>query len=467
MHMRLPAGAGAALLCALALPRVHRAAAAVDWPELDPAAYLPHGGRLTGPPPPMCPPACVPPVPAAPRCTFVLAADTGTDIDDYNRTGHYLCAPSTAADNGRLVVFFTGTAPSDTTLLIQATAAFGFHAIGLSYNNLGAPNGFCDVSYPKNQFIADPMCEFNIEQERLFGGNQSAVLWSVAHRNPPNAYALVNETNSITNRLDKALRYATAHSSAGSPRWSSFLVPSRDGGSGEPAASEPDSTAAVPTAAAPSNGTTIAWSKLVLSGWSRGSAYPIHISKYYAVSRIVLFCGLEDYVGLRGPDAKPDPWMNTMVGKIARSAIWGVGGMHGGCCSNWMENWGPAGLGLLGQGYADTERGDVVGRKVGDVAAALKGARRVYLQGPKVGHGTPIYDRAIPRYTNASGGGTATGSVAGLPIYWPVWQYLFTSQIAPGSQLPPNASCCCAPSHYYPRDFTGPRGCNATACRHR
>ena len=84
------------------------------------------------------------------------------------------------------------------------------------------------------------------------------------------------------------------------------------------------------------------------------------------------------------------------------------------------------------------------------------GSRRVYLQGPKVGHGTPIYDQAIPRY-----------SATGMPIYLPVWEYLFTSQAALGSELPENASCCCAPSHYYPKDFTGPRGCNATACRHR
>ena len=202
-------------------------------------------------------------------------------------------------------------------------ASFGYHALALSYNNFGAPNGQCDFSYPKNQSIADPLCEFNVEQERLWGGNLSAVLWQ--HRLTPanptgNAYSLVNASNSIMNRLDKALRYAASHVSAGSSNWVDFLVPGASGGGVH------------------SDGKTITWSKIVLSGWSRGSAYPVHISKFFAVPRIVLFCGLEDYVGLRGPDLQPEPWIGRTAGKVPRSAIWGVGGTHGGCCSNWMRS---------------------------------------------------------------------------------------------------------------------------------
>ena len=101
------------------------------------------------------------------KCTFVLSALTGPGISEMNRTGHYLCVPTAgagASGAGRLVVFFTGTQPSDTTLLIQAAAGFGYHAIGLSYNNFGAPNGQCDVSYPKNQTISDPSCEYDVEE---------------------------------------------------------------------------------------------------------------------------------------------------------------------------------------------------------------------------------------------------------------------------------------------------------------
>ena len=338
-----------------------RLGTAVDWPS-DPADALPTLDRVTWPrgePPPVCPPHCVPPIPSAPSCAFVLAARTAPGIDEYNRTGHYLCAPHPGKDNGQLVLFFTGTQPSDQTLAMQAVASFGYHAVALSYNNFGAPNGQCDVSYPTNQSIGDPLCEYNVEQARLWGGNLSAALW--AHRLTPsnpkgNPYSLVNATNSIMNRLDKALRFAADHGTAGSDKWARFL------------AAKPSN--------ATSRGSTIAWSKVVLSGWSRGSAYPIHISKFFAVPRLVLFCGLEDYVGMRGPDSIPEPWIAGMPSKVPRSAIWGVGGTHGGCCSNWMRNWGSGagGLSLHGQGYADFENGSVVGKSAADVAAVLKGA---------------------------------------------------------------------------------------------
>ena len=111
-----------------------------------------------------------------------------------------------------------------------------------------------------------------------------------------------------------------------------------------------------------------------LSG-GRDSAYPIR-PKFFAVPRVVLFCGLEDYVGMRGPDSIPEPWIADMPSKVPRSAIWGVGGTHGGCCSNWMRNWGSGagGLNLHGQGYADFENGSVVSKSAAGVAAVLKGA---------------------------------------------------------------------------------------------
>ena len=146
----------------------------------DVAAYYsgiyPSTSFLSNPPPkppPPCPGSgCAPPLPHNPaNCTFVLSAATGPGISELNRTGHYLCVPTAgagAAGAGRLVVFFTGTEPSGTTLLIQAAAGFGFHAIGLSYNNFGAPNGECDVSYPKNQTISDPSCEYDVEEVWLY-----------------------------------------------------------------------------------------------------------------------------------------------------------------------------------------------------------------------------------------------------------------------------------------------------------
>lgn len=129
------------------------------------------------PPPPACPPHCVPPIPqmSSINCTFIQPSATSTahHLQDYERTGSYLCSPITAAARtgagaGRLLLFFTGTQPSDSTLFIQHAATLGFHAIGLSYNNEGAPNGQCS-DYPKNQTIRNDHCEFDVEEERLFG----------------------------------------------------------------------------------------------------------------------------------------------------------------------------------------------------------------------------------------------------------------------------------------------------------
>lgn len=171
--------------------------------------------------------------------------------------------------------------------------------------------------------------------------------------------------------------------------------------------------------------------------------YPVHLSKFFKASRLVLFSGLEDWVGTRGPDSHPDPWIYTMEGKVPPSDIYGVGGLTGSCCSNWMSSWGPAGLKLPGQSFADDRDGNVLPA----VADALNGSRRVYLQGPRVGHGTPIMDKAIPREPD------------GTPIYLAVWDYLLTDvSPAPGPtpRLNDSEVCCCAA---YRGTFTGPRGC--------
>ena len=443
--------------------------------------------EVAGPPPPACPPHCVPPIyPAghnlAPNCTFVRAGSTGAGIDEYNRSGHYVCAPpaSHKLASPRLLVYFTGTAPSDCTLFVQAAASRGFHALGLSYNNFGAPNGQCDVSYPSNQTISDPDCEFDVEEARLFGGNRSAALW--AHR-LTNPYALVNTSNSIMHRLESLLEYSTTHRAAGSAAWSAFLVnhhrreaaPSTGSdpgsgsgpgtgtgsgtgsGSGGGGGSGSKATAALLPNGEPPSGSNIAWAKIVLSGWSRGSAYPVHISKYFPVSRLILFCGLEDYVGLRGPDSKPEPWIYEMKGKTPPEQIFGFGGLHGGCCSNWMTNWAETGLRLPGQGFADDKSGSrLLAANATGLATALNGSRRVYLRGPKVGHGTPIYDWTMPRTADPSG--------ASLPLYLPVWEYMLTTTApAGGTQIPIASGLpCCFIDERMKLGKYAPRGCNRT-----
>ena len=111
-------------------------------PSLPPPSLLPlplplDMARIFAVPvPPMAP---VPPIPAyaSINCTFQLMRELSVTahIDDFNRTGSYLCSPRSDAakkgkGKGRLLLFFTGTAPSDNTLFIQTAATLGFHAVG-------------------------------------------------------------------------------------------------------------------------------------------------------------------------------------------------------------------------------------------------------------------------------------------------------------------------------------------------
>ena len=446
-----------------------------------PASYLPADMLMLRPydeqstlggapplPPPACPPHCAPPIPrfSEINCTFQLmkALSVTEHIEDFNRSGSYLCAPLSAAAKagagaGQLLLFFTGTRPSDNTLYIQTAATLGFHAIAISYNNEGAPNGQCS-DYPTNQTIINDDCEFNVEEERLFGGNRSAVLWK--KRTEP--YQLVDAPNSIMSRTELLLKFATMHGLAGSKNWSAFL----SSNSSVKTAERGDGTLVAPS------GQAMDWSNIVLSGWSRGSAYvsartlcflcrrlvwrltphyclqPVHITKYFAAPRLVLFCGLEDYVGNRGPDSKPEPYIYQMKGLTPPENIYGVGGLHGGCCSNWMTNWGRAGLRLPGQSFADAKKdGGVNATTLQAVEDLVKGARRVYLQGPKVGHGTPIYDAQVPR------------DKTGRPVYTPVWEYLLTTKMAAGiGTIPDEITPCCCIDSRMKQGLYAPRNCS-------
>ena len=145
-----------------------------------------------------------------------------------------------------------------------------------------------------------------------------------------------------------------------------------------------------------------------------------------------------------------------------------------------MTNWGPSGLAMPGQSFADSKRdGSVSAASLSDLEAALNGSRRVYLQGPKVGHGcahrrlltvfghciqrrctssltagfvshnrTPIYDRQIPRQKD------------GTPIYSLVWEYLLTSTAQPGTTIPEEAVPCCCIDARMGQGSYAPRNCS-------
>lgn len=87
-------------------------------------------------------------------------------------------------------------------------------------------------------------------------------------------YQTVSQNESIVQRTADAL---TALAQTNGSAWGRYLLPSPD-----------------------LYGNRVAWNKTILSGHSRGSAYPLHISYYWKPQRLVFFCGLEDYQGARG-----------------------------------------------------------------------------------------------------------------------------------------------------------------------
>jgi hypothetical protein len=284
-----------------------------------------------------------------------------------------------------------------------------------------------------------------------------------ANRGQPNCYPYntVSHNESIVARMEAALTTLAQSDSSSSSVWGEFLLP------------EPDLF-----------GNRVAWNKTIVSGHSRGSAYPLHIGYYWKPRRLVFFCGQEDYQGKRGAGtirrppsswagkaglSTPAPWV---LGYPARAKalhlvppedMYGLGPMGGSCCHNWQAAWNA--LRIPGQAFADTVDGKVL------PVSALQGAHRIYLRGRYQGHGTPIINcnalgptdpfntgccafcgKGIGScaHGNCSDGGkgvkcecvaTDQQGKASLSI---IWQYLFTSTAPIGSALPvgQQMNCC-------------------------
>ena len=107
---------------------------------------------------------------------------------------------------------------------------------------------------------------------------------------------MVDAANSIMSRTQLLLSFAAAQRLGGSAAWRGFLRdpprehergPSARGGRGEAARARGGAGRGGGAPPQAPSGQAMAWDKVVLSGWSRGSAYPVHISKYFAAPRWV------------------------------------------------------------------------------------------------------------------------------------------------------------------------------------
>ena len=105
---------------------------------------------------------------------------------------------------------------------------------------------------------------------------------------------------------------------------------------------------------------------------------------------------------------------------------------------------------MITEAFADSKRdGSILAASSPEMEALLNGSRRVYLQGPKVGHGTPIYDIAVPRLKD------------GTPLYAPVWTYMLTTTTpAGGGVIPPVVTPCCCIDARMKQGSYAPRNCS-------
>jgi len=161
-----------------------------------------------------------------------------------------------AAPVHRLFLFLVGTnGRAEGSLTIDSTfAKWGYHAISLDYEDK-----VVTVTCAHSQ---DVSC-FDHYRDTIVTGA------------PGSDKITVDAANSILNRLQKLLAYLVKHDPKGG--WGEFV-----GDDGQPV-----------------------WSRIVVAGHSQGSGHAAYLGKMFAVDRVLMFSGPQDY--LDDLD-KPAPW---------------------------------------------------------------------------------------------------------------------------------------------------------------
>jgi pimeloyl-ACP methyl ester carboxylesterase len=170
---------------------------------------------------------------------YILPSQTDPDITQFDNF-HIAALNTNIASRHQLMVFLPGTGgtPSGYTNVIKAAANFGFHSIGLTYDNPTTLNSLCGDS-------TDADCYAETRLAIINGGTNDQVS--------------ISQADSVTNRLTKLLIYLVANYPA--QNWAQYLN-------------------------ATSN---INWPQIVIAGHSQGAGHAGIIAKNYPVSRSVMF----------------------------------------------------------------------------------------------------------------------------------------------------------------------------------
>ncbi len=196
---------------------------------------------------------------AAQMSVFFAPSAADPAITQFNDPNYAVVDPA-VTNRGLLVLFLpgTGATPSQYCLFPQDAASLGFHALGLMYPNTNAINILCAQNAP-----LDPNAAGNARLDVIKGTN--IVSW-----------LSVDSTNCIQNRLLKALQYLnTTYPTQG---WGQYY-----------------------------SGSTVLWSKLIVSGHSQGGGMAAMLAKTNVTDRCIVFSDMDWWaVG-----NKPYKWMFT------------------------------------------------------------------------------------------------------------------------------------------------------------
>jgi hypothetical protein len=171
---------------------------------------------------------------------------------------HIALEDGSAAPAHRLLVFLAGTraTPESGLAVESAFARWGYHVIGLDYEN-----GVLAVACAHS---TDSAC-FDHYREAIVTGA------------PVSEKISVDRANSILNRLEKLLVYLAKTDPGGG--WDEFAA------DGQPV-----------------------WGRIVVAGHSQGSGHAAYIGKMFAVDRVLMFSGPQDYLDDLN---EPAPWESS------------------------------------------------------------------------------------------------------------------------------------------------------------
>lgn len=189
---------------------------------------------------------------------FLDPAATDSAITAWTQPHYVSLNPSVAARN-QLFLFFPGTGglPRHYQLLNRHAADLGFHALSLRYPNDRAVNTLCALRLNLD-------CYGAVRLEIVDGTDRTDLVE-------------VDRTNSIENRLIKALQHLDA--AAPDDGWGYYLH--ADG--------------------------TINWAQIVVAGHSQGGGHAAIIASEHEVARVIMFAAI-DYSGLR---QRPAGWIDA------------------------------------------------------------------------------------------------------------------------------------------------------------